>query len=251
MGRFLQGHLDAVVDYAEKYGVNIPLNEEETTPGRTLNGVQQQRDGSLATVSTEGKPVQVRDRPSEESARAQSSSGDDNLDLKKLIEESLSSHVPELKEPSMEPPASNGMSEFDSKNNLASFISEKLKTELENPAHGLPNMSTPGHGANVADSAHGKKRSSSIPLANRLTIPSTDAPSIHGPGESNSPGALSVIYSELDPYDSYSPGQRGFAPESVHADRCPLRKGAPGGCRQVIQHYAARRPALHAETVDP
>jgi hypothetical protein len=146
-----------VVDYAEKYGVNIPLNEEEAAPTRDAESVQQEEHDSLAALlqsatshltETEADAAQMKDILSEALASAPPVSGeDDGLDLKKLIEQSLSSHIPDLKESSADQLTSNGLSDFDSKN-LASLISEKLKSDLDIPSHGLPNLSTPPPGSN-------------------------------------------------------------------------------------------------------
>lgn len=147
-----------VVDYAEKYGVNIPLNEEEAAPTRDADSVQQEEHDSLAALlqsatshltETEADAAQMKDILSEALASAPQVSGeDDSLDLKKLIEQSLSSHIPDLKESSADQLTSNGLSDFDSKN-LASLISEKLKSDLDIPSHGLPNLSTPPPGLNT------------------------------------------------------------------------------------------------------
>ncbi|KAH6851180.1 telomere repeat binding factor-domain-containing protein [Chaetomium sp. MPI-CAGE-AT-0009] len=153
---FLQSHLGVIVDYAEKYGVNIPLNEEETAPAQDLVGIQQEEDDSLAALlqshfeQTEGGLTPGKGLLSNGAIQDQlSSAEDDGLALRKLIEESLSSHIPELKETPADPHASAALPDFDSKN-LASFISEKLKNELDIPTHGLPNLSaqaqTPNNG---------------------------------------------------------------------------------------------------------
>lgn len=157
-----------MVDYAEKYGVNIPLNEEETATALDLNNAQQEEHDSLAALlqsatshlahtegSTSGDTGHGKDALSNGILPEQLGSDDDSLDLKKLIEESLSSHVPELKDHSADQHLS-GLSDFDSKN-LASLISEKLKNDLDIPTHGLANLSASAHPPNVADSNNGKQ----------------------------------------------------------------------------------------------
>jgi len=146
--------------------VNIPLNEEETATTLDLNSAQHEEHDSLAALlqsatshlaHTEvptGDMGHGKDALSNGIIPEQLGSDDDSLDLKKLIEESLSSHVPELKESSADQHLS-GLSDFDSKN-LASLISEKLKNDLDIPTHGLPNLSTSAHPPNVADSNNGK-----------------------------------------------------------------------------------------------
>jgi hypothetical protein len=142
---FLQSHLGVVVDYAEKYGVNIPLNEDETVTARDPNSAQQdEHDALVALLQSQlhqpdgdlgpGKELLSNGTIPEQLGSAE----DDGLDIRKLLEESLSSHIPELKELSADSHPSAGHPDFDS-SNLASFISEKLKNELEIPTHGLPN----------------------------------------------------------------------------------------------------------------
>jgi hypothetical protein len=154
LSAFLQSHLGVVVDYAEKYGVNIPPNEDEMV---TSNAPQEEHDGLAALLHShlakfEGVAEQAQGVLSDGSIPGQASlleNGKD--DLTKLIEEGISKHVPELNDLSTNQHASTGLLDFDSKN-LASLISEKLKNELEIPTHGLPNLSTPD-GSSLAGSA--------------------------------------------------------------------------------------------------
>ncbi|KAL2155510.1 hypothetical protein VTH82DRAFT_252 [Thermothelomyces myriococcoides] len=160
LSAFLQSHLGAVVDYAEKYGVNIPLNEDEGATARGSNNAQNEEDKSLAALLQSQLEQTDRDlaavgknAPSKGTTPNQSGSADnDGLELKKLIEESLPNCIPELKEQPTNVNSSDGTSDFDSKN-LASFISEKLKSEFDSPTNGLSNMSAPAHSPN-ATAAH-------------------------------------------------------------------------------------------------
>jgi hypothetical protein len=155
---FLQSHLATVVDYAEKYGVNIPLNEDDTTIAQEPSSAQQEEHDSLAALLQSATSHLAQAGGDHGPAKELLSNGtitngaaehleDDGLDLKKLIEDSLSTHLPELKEPSADQPASAGLPDFDSKN-LASLISEKLKNDLDIPTHGLPNLSAPASTTN-------------------------------------------------------------------------------------------------------
>jgi hypothetical protein len=153
---FLQSHLATVVDYAEKYGVNIPLNEDDAAIAQAPSSAQQEEHDSLAALLQSATSHLTQADGDRDQAKGLLSNGtitngvteqlgsveDDGLDLKKLIEESLSTHLPELKEPSGDQPAPSGPPDFDSKN-LASLISEKLKSDLDIPTHGLPNLSAP------------------------------------------------------------------------------------------------------------
>jgi len=149
LSNFLQGHLAVVVDYAEKYGVNIPLNEDESLSGRNVDGAQW-RDGSHASRTTPQLPQANGISTQAKDSRQPSTSGDDALDLKKLIEESLNSQLPELKEPPPpEQPVTTTTGVPDADKPLASFIQEKLKTEIEPQTHGITNMATPAHPAST------------------------------------------------------------------------------------------------------
>jgi len=168
LSAFLQSHLGIVVDYAEKYGVNIPLHEEDPpSPPEQISVQPEEHDSLVALLQSATSHL---DQPEASSAHAHGingltngmamdlglSIGDVEVDLKKLIEDSLSTHAPELKEPAGDQHLSAGLADFDSKN-LASFISEKLKSELDGSPHGLPNVSAPVHPPNHADSQNGKQ----------------------------------------------------------------------------------------------
>ncbi len=166
LSAFLQGHLGIVVDYAEKYGVNIPLHEED--PGSPADQTTAQPEEHDSLVALLQSATSHLDQPEAGPAHAHGIDGLPNgmamdlglsigdaveVDLKKLIEDSLSTHAPELKEPAADHHLSAGLADFDSKN-LASFISEKLKSELDSSVHG--HVSAPVHPPNHADSHNGK-----------------------------------------------------------------------------------------------
>ncbi|KAL2127703.1 hypothetical protein VTI74DRAFT_10295 [Chaetomium olivicolor] len=164
MSAFLQGHLGVVVDYAEKYGVNIPLNEEETTALRDVNGVQQlEEHDSIAALLQSATSHLIQNEASTGHVKPALSNGtrteqlgpidDDGDELKKLLEETLSKHAPEPKEPSTDQPAASGVPDFDSKN-LASFINEKLNSENLHLPDGLPNLSVSGNTTNMGPAIH-------------------------------------------------------------------------------------------------
>jgi hypothetical protein len=194
----LQSHLGVIVDYAEKYGVNIPLNEEETSPVQDSGGLHQVEDDTLAALlqshfeQTEGDLASGKGLLSNGTIQDQLSSADDDaLALKKLIEESLSGHVPELKETPADPHASAGLPDFDSKN-LASLISEKLKNELEIPTNGFSNHPPAAHAAN-----NGKQPSHVRCNVKSLTQCIRRASSIHGPAKPEPRLALPIVQSRL------------------------------------------------------
>lgn len=204
MSVFLQAHLGIVVDYAERYGVNIPLNEEETTTLRDTNGVQTlEEHDSIASLlqsatmhldQPQGNEVQGKDALSNGThvGQLESLDVDGDNDIRKLLEESLSKHAPEPNESSVNQPA-GGELDFDSKN-LASFINEKLNSDNLHLADGLPNLSVPGHTGNVAGNGTGEqtpKMETRLTLKT-LTLICRDASAIL---ESNEPATLPVVQS--------------------------------------------------------
>ncbi len=225
---FLQGHLGVVVDYAEKYGVNIPLNEEETAPLQDPNSTgQEEHDGFVVLP----QPATSHLAHAEEDAghgkdvlsngiipEQLGSADDDSLDLRKLIEESLSSHLPEVKDSSGDQHLSGGLPDFDSKN-LASLISEKLKNDLDIPAHGLPNLSASAHPPSLADSNNGKSPAIKSSVR-RLTLHSSPTPSIPGAAEPLPSVALSTLHPGVGSRASCWGEWGAFAAQPVHADGC-------------------------------
>lgn len=145
LSTFLQGHLSVVVDYADRYGVNIPLNEEDAVPVEDANGTHPDDHDSLAALLQTATSHLAQDP-------GDSGHGPDMLDhagfeadgddvLKKLIEDSILSQFHEAKEPMVDEHASADPPDVDSKD-LASFISETLKNDPTIPSNGLPNLST-------------------------------------------------------------------------------------------------------------
>ncbi|KAK3387586.1 telomere repeat binding factor-domain-containing protein [Podospora didyma] len=197
MSTFLQGHLSIVVEYAEKYGVNIPLSEDGPGMGQVSDENSPHEDLGLEnhTQESQGQDEQRQENQGRENAseenhgqeigpqehddlaallqsvtaahlqngitedmhtgahleeHAASSEDVDGLDLRALLEQSLSNHVDDhVDEPKSEQINHDGSHEstdlFDTKD-LASLIAEKLD-DLDTP-HGLPDMSTSSYSAN-------------------------------------------------------------------------------------------------------
>ncbi|KAK3320754.1 telomere repeat binding factor-domain-containing protein [Cercophora scortea] len=150
---FLQSHLNIVVEYAEKYGVNIPLSEEvlDTDPIDLIrNGAQGEEHDDLAAMLQSATSGITQDheaggaRTGELTAEQQSSLADD-LDLHRLIEQSLSNHDPEPKDGLLDQSLSNDFSVKD----LASLIAEKLNDGQETMPDGLPNLSASSYAHNA------------------------------------------------------------------------------------------------------
>jgi len=149
--RFLQSHLGIVVEYAERYGVNIPLGEETIEPEVTQNGAHQGAHDDLAALLHSATAGLAHDDGSRDMhvdnfipEQHDSFSADDLGDLSKLIAQSLSNHhhEPASEEGSLDHSGQHAdSSPFASGQDLASLISEKLTAELKTSADdtsGLP-----------------------------------------------------------------------------------------------------------------
>ncbi|KAK3344785.1 telomere repeat binding factor-domain-containing protein [Neurospora tetraspora] len=140
---FLQSHIGVVVEYAEEYGVKIPISEEPIVSDPVQNGNNVQDEHADLAALLQSKIVEngeLKDFHTGNLNNEASVSADDNFDLSKLIEQSLPDHINGMKDGLLE---QNGQGEssglFDTKD-LASLIAEKLNDNLETPVHGIPNV---------------------------------------------------------------------------------------------------------------
>ncbi|KAK3392433.1 telomere repeat binding factor-domain-containing protein [Sordaria brevicollis] len=140
---FLQSHIGVIVEYAEEYGVKIPISEEPivTAPGQNGNNVQDEHADLAALLQSKiVENGELKDFHTGSANNEASVLAEENFDLSKLIEQSLPDHINEVKDGLME---QNGQGEssglFDTKD-LADFIAAKLNDNLETPSHGLQNV---------------------------------------------------------------------------------------------------------------
>ncbi|KAK3997209.1 telomere repeat binding factor-domain-containing protein [Cladorrhinum sp. PSN332] len=166
LSAFLQSHLGVVIDYAEKYGVNIPLSEGDVMSfhilgtGDEKQGDQEDSLAALLQSSTSHFPLNgdAKDSTPHDVLPGQAGAGEPELNLTKLIEQAmseqaLSSHVDGFKEtPGVQHATNNEQPSFDP-TDLASFIAENLKNSIEEP-HELPNSSTMPYASALNDSTH-------------------------------------------------------------------------------------------------
>ncbi|KAK3314702.1 telomere repeat binding factor-domain-containing protein [Apodospora peruviana] len=154
LSTFLQSHLGIVVEYAEKYGVNIPLSEEPVQTENAQHHHQDEHVDLAALIQSEISQHNVsKEIHSDEIMAEAPLSLSEGLDLGKLLEQSLASHIPEQKDgllEQLEQHDPNDHSDMFSQKDLAALISEKLGSDgLDSLAHGLPNIDTPSHSHDV------------------------------------------------------------------------------------------------------
>ncbi|KAB5582614.1 telomere repeat binding factor-domain-containing protein [Coniochaeta sp. 2T2.1] len=142
---YLQSHLTMVIDYAEKYGINIPVSEESVVNEPLENGDAHDDHDELSALLQNATAKLLDGMDMDKSADPSS----DSLGLGKLIQESLQNHSAPVKD---EGPESNsndgGLLES---GGLASLIASKL-TDFDQfanssnavgnevPQHGLPQV---------------------------------------------------------------------------------------------------------------
>ncbi len=92
-GGYLQGHMTAIVEYAEKYGVNIPSGEDTVMKDAPEEVEEPAPTDDLAALlqSATAKIAEMTEAPSEEEPDLLSAS--DGLGLSKLIEQSLENDI--------------------------------------------------------------------------------------------------------------------------------------------------------------
>ncbi|KAM7204762.1 Telomere repeat binding factor (TRF) domain containing protein [Rhypophila sp. PSN 637] len=149
LSTFLQSHLGIVIEYAEKYGVNIPLSEDSVDTDMSNHNQQRDDDAELAAL-LESEATQ------QNMASREMQSGDpmadssillpDGLDLERLLEQSLQSlpthTVSDIKDglPASGLCDSNDPSEGLNAQELEALLSERLRENLDGLPNGLPNM---------------------------------------------------------------------------------------------------------------
>lgn len=151
LGAYLQSQLGATIEYAEKYGINIPISEDLAVSEPLENG-QLETDHDELSLLLQNATSSLIPNDVEDSANVDlgsstnegSTSLSDSLGLGKLIQESLSGQGDPAKEELADTTATNGTGSdiFDS-GGLASLIASKLNTGFGNVSNGSPSFSSP------------------------------------------------------------------------------------------------------------
>ncbi|KAH8906615.1 hypothetical protein BR93DRAFT_625778 [Coniochaeta sp. PMI_546] len=142
---YLQSHLTMVIDYAEKYGINIPVSEDSVVNEPLENGDSHDDHDELSALLQSATSKLLDGMTMDGSVESLS----DSLGLGKLIQESLQSQSAPVKDEAAENNG-NGSGLLES-GGLASLIASKLTdfdqftnastvTTSEAPPHGLPQV---------------------------------------------------------------------------------------------------------------
>ncbi|KAK4163013.1 hypothetical protein QBC43DRAFT_213965 [Cladorrhinum sp. PSN259] len=140
---FLQDNLGVVIDYAEKYGVNIPLSEEDAMSLQMSGAIEQKQ---------ENDPEDSLTALLQSEAEQSSALEPDRDHLSRLIEQALNNNTDIPRESPEVQHTVNEVSSIDP-SDLANFISEQFKNTLEEP-HGLPSSSTTSFAPEFNESNH-------------------------------------------------------------------------------------------------
>jgi protein TBF1 len=146
-----------VVDYADKYGINIPLSQEDTAAPEDHEQHQEHNQFDLASLlqSNLAQTGLLKDMDTGNFLDDIPSSFNPSLDLTKLIERSLSSHNVEAGDEAMGHDPSNDAADSGIPKDLASLISEKLAGSLDKMTEVLPHAQ-PSYSASTHDLSHGE-----------------------------------------------------------------------------------------------
>ncbi|KAK4453049.1 telomere repeat binding factor-domain-containing protein [Podospora aff. communis PSN243] len=150
---FLRGHLSMVVDYADKYGVNIPLSQDDAAAlqSNERNQDQEQFDIAALLQSNLAQTGLLKEVDTGNFLDDMPTSLNGDFDLSKLIEQTLTDHKLETNDGAMAHLSANDSADSGIPN-LAALIQEKLGDELKMP-DGLPNL-PPSYPANTHDASH-------------------------------------------------------------------------------------------------
>ncbi|KAK3371512.1 telomere repeat binding factor-domain-containing protein [Lasiosphaeria ovina] len=209
---FLRDHVPTVVEYAERYGVNIPLSDEGagTSQVSVENHDQIEHDNLAALIQSvsqdfthEHVAEDMHTSTHHEEQHDHDSTEDmENYNLRALLEHSLSSHgIEPISDPSDNTGAHETTEGFDAKD-LASLISEKLNGNLE-ACHGLPDVSALKYSTNDQENSqdihpqylaqlNAANSSPYQPFAQSPAVPHIEATSDRLPPNQSSP--TSVLY---------------------------------------------------------
>lgn len=149
LSNFLRSDLSMVVEYGDKYGVNIPLSQEDVVETKT-NGVGEglghfDLASLVESAASNLVPTGFREPERETFMADMPGSLDDGLDIGKLLEQSLSNHNVEIAAQTPNHAVNNSLQEENLTKDLASLISESLASTVEKQPNGLPNIATPYH----------------------------------------------------------------------------------------------------------
>ena len=154
---FLRGHLSMVVEYADKYGVNIPLSQEEPVTTQPHDQSQEHEQSDLASLLQYNlaQSGMLNHVDTENFLADMSNSFDPGMELSQLIRQSLASQKVETHDEQLGQETANDAPDSSIPKDLASLITEKLAGSLDKLPDGLPGLQPPYTNSNH-DPSHGE-----------------------------------------------------------------------------------------------
>lgn len=248
LSAFLRNHLSMVVEYADKYGVNIPISQQDSQSvstdaqnglncGQWNQGDQQQHESPAFDLAALLQDVtsNFESHKSEDPFDGYNPdvSERDSLELRKLLEQGLSSHKSEFHQ---EPQAQTTEATPDATipSNLASLIAGTLAGGLQKVPDGLPHVPIPSFPMTGSNPAHG---TCSHP---RLSSPCATA---YLPPSPAPPSQFKTSTAQI-PQPSYQPYAHTSAPLShftgPSGDQLPPNQSSPS----TVLYERARQAAV-------
>ncbi len=229
-GAYLQTHLSVIVEYAEKYGVNIPVAEELTEGASPTDAIAQQSiiNDDLAALlqsatarMTEEAEVGAEAEVEEVAPKEEDSALSDGLGLSNIIQESLKNDM-----------------------DLASLIRENLDEAAEAKIHSAYTM--PSY-ASINGEVNGEFSSAQPLDLPSLTVSRTTAIPVPGSAEPAACLAISLVHTGSTAGRPLRQRKwRHAASKPVFANGNLVREGTSSrGCKVLFNH-PARRSTLHA-----
>lgn len=147
LSAYLQSQLGTIIEYAEKYGINIPISDdlvvdgllEADRPGSEHDELSLLLQSATSDLISNSAVENRADADAGPNVNGGAVSLSDNLDLGKLIQDSLLNQGGSAREEPSDAAVANGAESFEG---LASLIAAKLNNGLENTSNGGPSYST-------------------------------------------------------------------------------------------------------------
>lgn len=154
---YLQNHLAVVIEYAEKYGINIPVSEESVVNEPLENRNVQDDHDELSALLQSATSKLLDELPLGDMGDSAGDSLSDSLGLGKLIQESLQNQIGPVKDEGAGSSTGDGSGLFES-GGLASLIAAKLNNGFDSLANLSQNL------ANGQGQQQGLGQASSAPM---------------------------------------------------------------------------------------
>lgn len=257
LSSYLQSQLGAIVEYAEKYGVNIPISDDLAVNELLENGPPETDHDELSLLlqsATSDLVSNGAENPGDtdpgSNMNGDSASLTDSLGLGKLIQDSLLTQHGSTKEGLPDNTATNGVEPFDSEG-LASLIASKLNNAQGSVSNGGPSFSSQPYHPTLPPSSSGKyclhslhvsKSNADMRSRGPLALPSSTQPTLSN--------TVLFIHPTTPAATTTSRRARDTSTEPDFPHVNIVRASSAGSCRQVVVHCAPRGTPFHPQSVD-